>query len=94
MQILDSMEATGTKIRSALAMVSLIENGAAAISHQDLMEGLSILRERLEQAGDRLEVAYAQAANTKPGHAPASETGAGPCVVSILAAPAASRQPL
>lgn len=94
MQILDSMDATGAKIRSALAMVSLIETGAGSISQEDLMEGLSILRERLEQAGDRLEMAYAQAANAKPGQAPASETGSSPCVVSILAAPAAIRQPL
>lgn len=88
MQILDSMEATGAKIRSALVMVTLIENGAGTISHEDLMEGLTILRERLQQAGDSLETAYAQAANVKPGQAPASG------VVAILPLQAASRQPL
>lgn len=76
MQVWDSMDATGQKIRSALAVINMLEAGVQALTQEDLVEGLAILRERLQMAGDSHEATYAFLANEKPGQAPAIEVQA------------------
>jgi hypothetical protein len=67
------MDTTGQKIRSALTVINMLEAGVLSLSQEDLVEGLAILRERLQMAGDSHEETYALLANEQPGQAPAIE---------------------
>ncbi|NMY49147.1 hypothetical protein [Pseudomonas sp. WS 5027] len=77
------MDTTGQKIRSALTVVNMLEAGVLTLSQEDLVEGLAILRERLQMAGDSHEETYALLANEKPGQAPAIEVQSAPNVAHL-----------
>lgn len=83
MQVWDSMDTTGQKIRSALTVVNMLEAGVLTLSQEDLVEGLAILRERLQMAGDSHEETYALLASEKPGQAPAIEVQSAPNVAHL-----------
>lgn len=83
MQVWDSMDTTGQKIRSALSVVNMLEAGVLTLSQEDLVEGLTILRERLQMAGDSHEETYVLLAHEKPGQAPAIEVQSAPNVAHL-----------
>lgn len=74
MPILNMMDNTSARIRSALALSQMLSLSASQLNEEELAEGLADLREKLLQIEQFNEAAYSVAARLKemPGQAPAS----------------------
>lgn len=76
MPILNMMDNTSARIRSALALSQMLSLSASQLSEEELAEGLAELRAKLHQIEQFNEAAYSVAAALRekemPGQAPAS----------------------